>query len=264
MKDLIIKLFNDKFDKLDQALLTKYVDFCLTHTVNKHCYEKYACECHHILPKNKECFPELKQNKNFQVYLLCKDHFIAHSILAKLLPLQSITFAWKAMLDRTSKLRKINLKDTITPELYQELKEIAKLNSKEISKGKVSVFKDGKFQFVSKEEFDKFKYPTWNSMYLNAFEKGTNKRVIIRKEDYTPNKYYIHTNGHACYYNIQTETREWVKKENVNNNHIFLNNRIFSKNCCGIITYTFVRKLGKNNTIFGIPIKDLKCRIMKS
>lgn len=263
MKDKIVKLFNEKFE-IDQRLLSEYVDFCLSHIVDKKDYGKYECELHHILPKNDKCFPELKYDKQFQVYLLCKDHFIAHSLLAKMLPIKPITFAWNAMLNKTSKLRNKNLIEAITPELYQELKANSARLHKEVSKGKVSVFKDGKFQQIPKEEQESCKYPTWSNMFINVFEKGTNKRVIIRKEDYTSEKYYIHTNGFATYYNILTGKREWISTANVASHYVAYNLKIYIRNCCGIVTQSFVRKLNENNEIFGLPIKELKCRIMKS
>ena len=263
MKDKIVKKFNEKFE-IDQTLLSEYVDFCLSHIVDKKKYGKYECELHHILPKNNKCFPELKNAKEFQVYLLCKDHFIAHSLLAKMLPIKPITFAWNAMLNMTSKLRNKNLMETMTPELYQELKTNSDRLHKEVSKGKVTVFKDGKFQQIPKEEQDRCKYPTWSNMFINVFEKGTNKRVIIRKEDYTSEKYYIHTNGFASYYNILTGKREWISTANVASHYIFYNMKIYIRNCCGIVSKSVVRKLNENNEIFGLPIKELKCRIMKS
>lgn len=262
MKDKIIELFNGKF-QVNQDLLLQYVDFCLSHKVDKRKFGKYECELHHILPKNSKCFPELKNAKEFQVFLLCKDHFIAHSLLAKMLPIQPITFAWNAMLNKTSKLRNLNLKEEITPEMYQELKTNTDRQRKDVSKGKVTCIKDGKFQQIPKEERDKSKYPTWNDIYLNVFDKKTGKRMAIKKEDYNRNDYYIHTNGNASYYNILTKEREWTPVSEKKNIHLTLNKRIFIRNSLGIIFLGCVRNLNDDNMIFGIPSEDLECQILK-
>ena len=204
MKDKIIELFNGKF-QVNQDLLLQYVDFCLSHKVDKKKFGKYECELHHILPKNSKCFPEL----------------------------------------------------------YQELKANAKRQRKEISKGMVTCIKDGKFQSIPKEERDKFKYLTWNGIYVFVFDKKTGERKAIKKEDYNRDDYYIHTNGNASYYNILTKEREWTPVSEKKNIHLTLNKRIFIRNSLGIIFLGCVRNLNEDNMIFGIPSEDLECQILK-
>lgn len=117
MKQFIIEEFK-QLNVVDEAVLVKYIDYCLEHALTKRI--KFETQLHHILPKAKtlpfSAYKDLTSNPWNGVHLTHYDHFIAHSLLVKSVNDKAIAHGW---------FRMSNMLTQFDPNIYAECRLLA-------------------------------------------------------------------------------------------------------------------------------------------
>ena len=260
------KIFNNLL-KLNPSNVDKIVEYINFVIDNKTTKEKYKTDEHHILPKNKDCFPEYTNEKWNKIHLSYKNHFIAHKLLYEALPNNKrIVFAFYAMLNKMPKFKghKENY-DIVTPDEYQLLKEKSVAYLKEINSGFVMAVKNGKNVRITKEEFDNNRelYQTPSDNLFTVIDIKTNQKIRILKDDYNPKIHRIHTKGVATYLNLKTLKKERIDISERKEYHLYNNQLITIKRNNEIIEGIFVRDCNFETDIFICKYHKKRIRIRK-
>jgi hypothetical protein len=137
------KIFNEfsNLKIINKQKLIEYINFCKSQDLGKHI--KFKTSHHHILPKAKNLpfikYKNLIENPWNGVYLLHKDHYVAHHLLAQAIDHISITSSFVAMNNKDKYLRLDEI-DLVTPEEFQIImerqKKLFSKHSKESGLGK--------------------------------------------------------------------------------------------------------------------------------
>lgn len=260
------KIFNNLL-KLNPSNVDKIVEYINFVIDNKTTKEKYKTDEHHILPKNKDCFPEYTNENWNKIHLSYKNHFIAHKLLYEALPNNKrIVFAFYAMLNKMPKFKghKENY-DIVTPDEYQLLKEKSVAYLKEINSGFVMAVKNGKNVRITKEEFDNNRelYQTPSDNLFTVIDIKTNQKIRILKDDYNPKIHRIHTKGVATYLNLKTLKKERIDISERKEYHLYNNQLITIKRNNEIIEGVFVRDCNFETDIFICKYHKKRIRIRK-
>nr|DAO65742.1 MAG TPA: HNH endonuclease [Caudoviricetes sp.] len=247
------KIF-DNLIKLNPSNIEKVVEYINFVIDNKTIKEKYKTDEHHILPKNKDCFPEYINEKWNKISLTYKNHFIAHKLLYEAYPNNKrIVFAFYAMLNKIPKFKgyKENY-NIVTPDEYQALKEKSVAYLREINSGFVMAVKNGKTVRITKEEFDNNRelYQTPSDNLFNVIDIKSNQKIRISKDDYDPKIHRIHTKGVATYLNLKTLKKERIDISERKDYHLYNNQLITIKRNNEIIEGIFVRDCNFETDIF--------------
>lgn len=110
---------NIKIKSLDK--LNEYIAYCINNNQNKPIKSKTSH--HHILPKAKDCFPELenlKVNKWNGTHLMYFDHYYAHWLMTEAINNYSQLYAFCAMHNMDTKKGRILESNLIPAEEFQE------------------------------------------------------------------------------------------------------------------------------------------------
>lgn len=186
MENKIMEIFlQSKLKIISIEKLKLYIDFCINRNIDK----SENTEDHHILPKNKNCFPEYKNFKKYnwnKSILKYEDHYIAHSLLCEAIDDDSIFFAWNAMNSVNTKTRNVKI---IGEKQYKNNRE----------KHKQAVINYNKTRIISEETRKKHSENAKKQMEGKTFYDttgltsailiSTNEKVHITKEEYKDNKH---------------------------------------------------------------------------
>jgi len=185
MENKIIEIFLQSGLKIVSVEKLKlYIDFCINRNTDK----SENTEDHHILPKNKNCFPEYKSLKKYpwnKSTLKYEDHYIAHSLLCDAIDDNSVYFAWNAMNSINTNTRNVSV---IGEKAYRRNRE--KHKQAVINYNKNRIITDSHRNKMSKIMKEKLKGETFydTTGLTPAILKSTNEQVYITSDEYKHNK----------------------------------------------------------------------------
>ena len=176
--------FKNKFPGLNERYIKIYLKFIKAKLIYN--YGNEYVEKHHILPKNKNAFPEYELEKNNIIKLNIKDHIIAHYILYKAIPNQQNASSLIRTLGNIpksgkdlsslivlSKKLKEEYRDFLlsneNPHRGKKRSEETKLKISKALKGKPSknkgryiwINKDNTQKYIKIEEFELYSHDNW-------------------------------------------------------------------------------------------------------